>query len=269
MKPPALSILLLSAAALLELPQIQCDPTTIPMNMAVNATDDQYDGCRDTMLKNVKKTLLPSELDKNPKFKNAWKTAQDKMMKQDHTGLSLDQATAIYLYTMDDVHKDFNRAVKTGGTNYSQFQFKAWHFHLTDALNTLKSNKLKCYDVFRGDELRFTAVKDAIVRFGQFASTSVNKHVAESFGTGTLFTIRTCLGVSIKKYSAFSNEKEVLIPPFEKFKVMEVHGKEIRLENIEDKKSNFNCRGGATVFKIQHTLTVSCVIWPLIVMQML
>ncbi|RXM92248.1 Erythroblast NAD(P)(+)--arginine ADP-ribosyltransferase [Acipenser ruthenus] len=239
------------------------------MDMAEDALDDQYDGCRDEMLKHVNETLLPSELNKNPALEKAWKIAQDKMMKQGHTGLSLVQATAIYLYTMEDVHKDFNAAVKTGGTNFSQFQFKALHFHLTDALNTLKSNKLKCYDVYRGVDVPFTAVKDAIVRFGQFASTSVKKHVAEGFGTGTLFRIKTCLGVSIKKYSAYSNEKEVLIPPFERFKVMEVNGKEIRLENIEDHKSYFNCRGGATVFIIQHTLTVSCVIWPLIVMQIL
>ncbi|KAK1150384.1 erythroblast NAD(P)(+)--arginine ADP-ribosyltransferase-like [Acipenser oxyrinchus oxyrinchus] len=237
------------------------------MNMAVNATDDQYDGCRDTMLKNVKKTLLPSELDKNPKFKNAWKTAQDKMMKQDHTGLSLDQATAIYLYTMDDVHKDFNIAVRTGGTNYSQFQFKAWHFHLTDALKTLRSKNRTCYDVYRGVNIKFTAVKDETVRFGQFASTSLKLSVAEGFGKETLFTIRTCLGVPIKKYSEKPQQEEVLIPPFERFKVMGDQGNEIRLEHIADQKSYFNCLGGATVFKIQHTLTVSCVIWSLIVMQ--
>ncbi|XP_058877763.1 NAD(P)(+)--arginine ADP-ribosyltransferase 2-like isoform X1 [Acipenser ruthenus] len=242
MNPAALSILLLSAAALLELPQIQCD-SAILMDLAEESLDDQYIGCRNEMLKTVQETHLPSELNRNTEFQTAWKRAENEMGQRIQSKLSSEQATAIYVYTINDVYKKFNRAVRTGGMNYTEFPFKAWHFHLTDALKTLKSMKPKCYEVFRGVK-NATQVIGNIVRFGQFTSTSVNKTVAERFGTGTLFTIRTCLGVSIKKYSAYSNEKEVLIPPFERFKVMEVNGKEIRLEHIEDHTSYFNCLGG-------------------------
>ncbi|KAK6456605.1 erythroblast NAD(P)(+)--arginine ADP-ribosyltransferase-like [Huso huso] len=251
MNPAALSILLLSAAALLEFPQIQCD-SAILMDLAEESLDDQYIGCRNEMLKTVQETHLPSELNRNAEFQSAWKRAENEMGQRIQSKLSAEQATAIYVYTINAVYKKFNRAVRTGGMNYTEFPFKAWHFHLTDALKTLKSMKPKCYDVFRGVK-NATQVIGNIVRFGQFTSTSVNKTVAERFGKGTLF----CLNlprVSIKKvFSVLSNEKEVLIPPFERFKVMEVKGTEIRLENIEDHTSYFNCLGGETVFIIQHT----------------
>ncbi|MGH0174554.1 UNVERIFIED_CONTAM: hypothetical protein FKN15_068305 [Acipenser sinensis] len=222
--------------------QLQCD-CTILMDLAEESLDDQYVGCRNEMLKTVQETHLPSELNRDAAFQSAWKMAGKEMGQRIQSKLSSEQATAIYVFTMNAVYKKFNRAVRTGGTNYTEFPFKALHFHLTDALKTLKSMKPKCYEVFRGVK-NHTKVVGNIVRFGQFTSTSVNKSVAERFGKETLFTIRTCLGASIKKYSAYSNEKEVLIPPFEKFKVMEVNGTEIRLENIEDHESYFNCLGG-------------------------
>ncbi|MGH0118524.1 UNVERIFIED_CONTAM: hypothetical protein FKN15_015202 [Acipenser sinensis] len=221
--------------------RIQCD-SAILMDLAEESLDDQYIGCRNEMLKTVEETHLPSELNRDAEFQSAWKRAGKEMGERIQTKLNSEQATAIYVFTMNAVYKEFNRAVRTGGTNYTEFPFKALHFHLTDALKTLKSMKPKCYEVFRGVK-NHTKVVGNIVRFGQFTSTSVNKSVAERFGKETLFTIRTCLGASIKKYSAYSNEKEVLIPPFEKFKVMEVNGTEIRLENIEDHESYFNCLG--------------------------
>ncbi|KAK6468576.1 erythroblast NAD(P)(+)--arginine ADP-ribosyltransferase-like [Huso huso] len=221
---------------------MKCD-SSIPMDLAEDALDDQYQGCRETMLKNINTTHLPSELNKNPALRKAWKIAQRETKRQRHKELSLEQATAIYVYTMDDndVYSAFNTAVRTGGTNYTEFPFKAWHFYLTDALKRLRSNKEKCYKVYRGVNLTFTTAADNIVRFGQFASTSLKKNKAKEFGEKTLFTIRTCLGVRIEKYSAFNTEKEVLIPPFERFKVIVVRGNKIQLEHIKKKKSNFNC----------------------------
>ncbi|XP_058864338.1 erythroblast NAD(P)(+)--arginine ADP-ribosyltransferase-like [Acipenser ruthenus] len=237
------SILILSAVILLEFPQTQCFKASKPMDLAGNSLDDQYVGCRKEMLKIVNKKYLSSEFKKNPDFKNAWDTAKKTMKKKKQKALKLEQAMAIYVYTMDAVHDQFNKAVREGGTHYKDFPFKSLHFLLTDALNTLRSQKGKCYKVFRGVTKKSTAVVGAIVRFGQFASTSVDKNVAKEFGTTTVFEIHTCLGVLIEEYSDNPYEEEVLIPPFEKFKVLNVKGNQIQLEHIPDKTSNFNCLG--------------------------
>ncbi|XP_041091743.1 NAD(P)(+)--arginine ADP-ribosyltransferase 2-like [Polyodon spathula] len=237
------SILILSAVILLQFAQIQCFKASIPMDLAGNSLDDQYVGCRKEMLKIVNKKYLSSELKKNPDFKNAWSIAKKENKNQKQKVLKPEQAMAIYVYTMDAVHDPFNKAVREGGTNYKAFPFKSLHFLLTDALNTLRSKEAKCYNVFRGDTKKSTTDVGAIVRFGHFASTSLDKNVAKEFGTRTVFEIKTCLGVLIQEYSDNPDEEEVLIPPFEKFKVLNVKGNQIQLEHIPDKTSNFNCLG--------------------------
>ncbi len=60
------------------------------------------------------------------------------------------------------------------------------------------------------------------VRFGSIASSSLNHKVAEEFETVSCFEIYTCEGADITKYSRYPDEKEVLIPPYEMFKVTAV-----------------------------------------------
>ncbi|RXM37481.1 NAD(P)(+)--arginine ADP-ribosyltransferase 1 [Acipenser ruthenus] len=235
--------------------------------MAEDALDDQYRACRAEMLKKFNRDIILNELE-NRELHASWIEAEERMNHPEYKELSLLQATAIRVYTMDSKHSHsskLNEAVRTGGKYYDNFPFKAWHFHLTDALIKLRSKNPQTYVVYRGVSKIFTSTEDDIVRFGYFASTSQNKSVAEGFRTekggstkGTLFTITSYFGVSIEKYSNNTSQKEVLIPPFEIFRVTKVNGNEIQLEHIM-------C--GATVFKIQYTLTVACVISPLILMQ--
>ncbi|TRZ10083.1 hypothetical protein HGM15179_017017, partial [Zosterops borbonicus] len=55
---------------------------------------------------------------------------------------SPDQAIAIMAYTMPDVHRDFNAAVRVAGRSPQQyrknFHYKMLHFLLTQALRTLR-----------------------------------------------------------------------------------------------------------------------------------
>ncbi|KAG1966965.1 NAD(P)(+)--arginine ADP-ribosyltransferase 2-like [Pimephales promelas] len=60
------------------------------------------------------------------------------------------------------------------------------------------------------------------VRFGSFASSSLDRKVAQGFGTKSCFEIKTCKGVNVIKYSKYPEQKEVLIPPNETFKVTAV-----------------------------------------------
>ncbi|KAJ4919685.1 hypothetical protein JOQ06_026333, partial [Pogonophryne albipinna] len=44
----------------------------------------------------------------------------------------------------------------------------------------------------------------------------------KDFGTETCFKIKTCLGASLKEYPVFGDEQEVLIPPYETFKITKI-----------------------------------------------
>uniref|UniRef100_A0A8B9BK66 NAD(P)(+)--arginine ADP-ribosyltransferase n=1 Tax=Anser brachyrhynchus TaxID=132585 RepID=A0A8B9BK66_9AVES len=139
-------------------------------------------------------------------------------------------AVAVLAYTAEgDLYKQFNAAVREGGCcrehDLQSFPFKTLHFLLTEALRNLREAQdvQDCHNVYRGVKgIRFTAQLHQTVRFGQFASTSLKKEVAENFGQDTFFFVYTCYGVPIKKFSFFPDQDEVLIPPFEVFKVTSV-----------------------------------------------
>ncbi|ROL51123.1 GPI-linked NAD(P)(+)--arginine ADP-ribosyltransferase 1 [Anabarilius grahami] len=91
----------------------------------------------------------------------------------------------------------------------------------------LKKTQNQCYSTFRGTKVRFNEdVLNKEVRFGSFSSSSLDRKVARRFGTKSCFEIYTCEGADVTKYSKLPHEKEVLIPPYKKFKVVDVKKKE-------------------------------------------
>ncbi|NXL13913.1 NARE ribosyltransferase, partial [Setophaga kirtlandii] len=138
------------------------------------------------------------------------------------------QAIALMAYTMDDLYREFNTAVRTAGRSRQEyrdnFHFKTLHFLLTQALQTLRVTQgPQCHNVYRGVRgVRFKAEPGDIVRFGQFTSASQSQTASQVFGIDTVFQVHTCHGAEIREFSNYPGEKEVLIPPFEIFKVIKV-----------------------------------------------
>ncbi|NWW83501.1 NARE ribosyltransferase, partial [Climacteris rufus] len=223
----------------------------VPLDTAPYSFDDQYDGCRPAMIK-----LLPalnrSEFHLNAAFARVWKKATKEWQKRGSrvSPLSSTQAIALMAYTMDDLYKEFNAAVRTAGRSSREyrdnFHFKTLHFLLTDALGTLRPKQgEECRCVTRQvGGIRFEAQPGQRVRFGQFASSTLCKEPLEYFGSDSVFHVKTCHGVAIREFSVYPGEEEVLIPPFETFlvtKVTEAGGKvQIWLESTGT-HSNYNC----------------------------
>ncbi|XP_066193520.1 NAD(P)(+)--arginine ADP-ribosyltransferase 2-like isoform X1 [Sylvia atricapilla] len=229
----------------------------VPLDMAKNSFDDQYLKCSKNMPEKFPE-LQSSDFLKNEKFKENWAKATAQWQKQgsDPSSLTQDQAIALMAYTMKDtnLYKEFNDAVHEAGSSSqkyrNEFHFKSLHFLLTSALQKLRRPD-DCKDVFRGvNDYQYKAEKDDKVRFGQFVSTWQNETVAQGFGQDTMFKVHTCHGVDIQKFSMHS-EEEVLIPPFETFKVTSVRGDgnttHIELQSTGN-SSNYDCewlKGGS------------------------
>ncbi|XP_068524987.1 erythroblast NAD(P)(+)--arginine ADP-ribosyltransferase-like [Anas acuta] len=202
------------------------------MGMAQNSFDDQYRGCRYKMEVALKK-LHHVEF-KNHIYANTWRRADKRWRKQwgnsNHSQvLQREYAVAVLAYTAGTgLYSQFNAAVREGGRSrgyYLQsFPFKTLHFLLTEALHTLRNAQgRRCYNVYRGVRgIHFMAQINQTVRFGQFASASLHKKATKRFGQDTFFIVYTCYGVPIWNFSFYPGEKEVLIPPFEVFKVTKV-----------------------------------------------
>ncbi|XP_050839726.1 erythroblast NAD(P)(+)--arginine ADP-ribosyltransferase-like isoform X1 [Serinus canaria] len=228
----------------------------VPLDMAQDSFDDQYLNCGPAMTE-VLPALKDSDFNKNKEFYQAWVKATAEWQKRgsDSSTLSPDQAIALMAYTMEDVYMEFNEAVRTAGKSSQEyrdnFHFKTLHFLLTQALQKL-GHPDDCQKVFRGiKKYQFEVKPGNKVRFGQFASSSLDKTVAQGYGTDTMFEVHTCHGVDIQAFSYNPKNREVLIPPFETFEVSDVNTEgstmNIGLRSTGN-SSNYNCewlRGGS------------------------
>ncbi|NXY12245.1 NAR1 ribosyltransferase, partial [Pteruthius melanotis] len=254
MAPLAHTLALLAMAVATEAVEV------LPLDMAQTSFDDQYRDCGPAMTAALP-ALNRSDFQQNPLFAKVWAmaTAEWQVRGSRVSPLSSPaQAIALMTYTMRDLHEDFNKAVREAGRSGREyrdnFHFKALHFLLTDALATLRGTQgQKCRDVFRGvRDVRFQAKPGDTVRFGQFASASLSETTAKCFGTNTVFQVHTCHGTDIQEFSKYPGEEEVLIPPFETFKVIDVtqEGKCPRIQLLSaGTHSNYNCewlRGDVT-----------------------
>ncbi|XP_059724860.1 erythroblast NAD(P)(+)--arginine ADP-ribosyltransferase-like isoform X2 [Haemorhous mexicanus] len=231
----------------------------VPLDMAQDSFDDQYRGCGPAMTAALP-ALNHSEFEQNPLFAQAWEKATAEWQSRGSPVSPLSspaQAIALMAYTMEDVYKKFNDAVRVAGSSSQEyrdnFHFKTLHFLLTDALATLRDTREpQCHNVYWGVRgVRFKAEQGDIVRFGQFTSVSLNGTTANDFGIDTVFHVHTCHGVGIWEFSNYPGKKEVLISPFETFEVIGVsqEGDRARIQLLSTGIfSNYNCewlRGGS------------------------
>ncbi|KAF4805049.1 erythroblast NAD(P)(+)--arginine ADP-ribosyltransferase-like protein [Turdus rufiventris] len=201
-----------------------------------------------------------SEFQMSSLFAQVWPKAVAEWQKRVGHGYHLSssaQAIAIMAYTMDvsimgqHLYKQFNNKVRVAGQSSQvyrdNFHYKTLHFLLTDALATLRSAQKgqKCHWVYWGvDEYKFKANVGDIIRFGQFASSTLHENVIKRFGTTTVFKVKTCHSAYIRNFSKFHSQEEVLIPPFEKFKVIKAipKGKNVEIHlNSTGTYSKYNC----------------------------
>ncbi|XP_067283005.1 NAD(P)(+)--arginine ADP-ribosyltransferase 2-like [Pseudorasbora parva] len=194
-----------------------------PLDMAEKSVDDQYMGCRGKMADLVE-TKLKKELNKSPDFKTAWDKGKE-FVNGPRDDLTENNLIAIYVYSAATVYRNFNADTRLDKNKYIDKKYKWYslHFLLTEAIQILNKTQNQCHTTYRGTNVEFN--KDVLnkeVRFGSFASSSLDIKVTKNFGTKSCFEIYTCEGANVAEYSKLPHEKEVLIPPYEKFIVTAV-----------------------------------------------
>ncbi|XP_062949706.1 ecto-ADP-ribosyltransferase 5 isoform X2 [Cynocephalus volans] len=208
----------------------------LTLGMAPDTFDDAYVGCSEEMEEKAA-VLLKEEMVHHDLLRESWKAAQEAWEHRRRQNLTLPpgfkaqhgMAVMVYTNSSNTLYRELNQAVQRSGVSREHymrhFPFKALHFYLTRALQLLRGTGVCSRGpgavVFRGvNSLRFEPRRlGDSVRLGQFASSSLDKGVARTFGNATLFSLRTCFGAPIQALSVFRKEREVLIPPYEVFSV--------------------------------------------------
>ncbi|XP_065109061.1 GPI-linked NAD(P)(+)--arginine ADP-ribosyltransferase 1-like [Paramisgurnus dabryanus] len=229
------------------------------LNMSESSVDDRYDGCTEKMANLVKTKYLSEEITANISgFGTAWMTSEGKIPEPEEN-LNRNHLIAISVYTGRTVYTRFNQDVRSGKLKYKNMKY-AWyslHFLLTEAIQILKKTQQGCKLTYRGTSVRFNeSVLHKEIRFGFFASSSLLTEEAEQFGSESCFEIKTCHGAAVEIYSEYSDEKEILIPPYEKFKVTEIKKddwcKTVFVLKSSGIRSDLNCAVASAESQIYH-----------------
>ncbi|XP_033480801.1 ecto-ADP-ribosyltransferase 4-like [Epinephelus lanceolatus] len=221
------------------------------LDMATDSIDDMYDGCRSESA-SVIDLFGVFEWHFNGNFSNAWAAAESRAKRPVHGNLKEEHTIVMYMYTeVKDLQQDFNLAVKTGRHNYSThgFKFHYFYFYLTDAIQILHRNQTLCRTTYHMTWKRFDQdVVNTNMRFGAFTLAVSSKQSFDLNGSVSCFEIYSCFGADITDYSATNQIGQVLIPPYEVFKVTDVLTNDpwcsvvYKLESTKIPRGDLNCK---------------------------
>uniref|UniRef100_A0A7N5ZSX3 NAD(P)(+)--arginine ADP-ribosyltransferase n=1 Tax=Anabas testudineus TaxID=64144 RepID=A0A7N5ZSX3_ANATE len=223
----------------------------LPLDMATGSIDDMYDGCRSDTA-SVIDLFGVFEWHFNPNFSFAWAVAERRAKKPVHNGLREEHSIALYIYTKaKHIRQAFNKAVKAGKHSYSTYKFKFHYFYflLTDAVQVLNQNPTSCRVTYhRTWKLFNRQVVNTNMRFGAFTLATSTKNSFDFNGNVSCFEIYTCFGADIINYSAIDLKGQVLIPPYEVFRITDMLTNEpwcsvvYKLQSTQIPRTDLNCK---------------------------
>lgn len=229
----------------------------VDFDLAPDSFDDQYQGCSKQVMEELSQgDYFTEEIDAHKHYFGAWQKAHLSWLGREKAlpaNMTVTHAVALLVYTSSNqVRSDLARAMASAARPPQQykrsFHFKYLHYYLTSAIQLLRTelstkSRTLCHEVHHAaKDAHFVANVGDTVRFGQFLSTSLLREEAQKLGEQTLFTIFSCLGAPVQD---FSLQKEVLIPPYELFEIVNTsyhpNGNWLQLRSAGN-LSTYNCQ---------------------------
>ncbi|KAG3276400.1 ADP-ribosyltransferase 3, transcript variant X3 [Ictidomys tridecemlineatus] len=246
--------MLLAAMILMDVFQVKAEM----LDMADNTFDDEYLKCIDRMETKYVPQLLTEEKSTHQLLQTVWENAKAKWEAQkaqlflplnfkDNHGIALTAYVSEYQQQTPFYHL-FNEAVKMAGKSRKayiyDFQFKAFHFYLTRALQLLRrpceeSYKNVVYRISQDTSFTFGELNQARLSNFTMAYSAKPQTVDEQ---QIVLTIHTCFGIAVEKFFDKENEKITLIPLSEVFQVSrEGDSNNLILQSTNKTCSHYEC----------------------------
>ncbi|XP_055990607.1 ecto-ADP-ribosyltransferase 4 [Sorex fumeus] len=251
-RTPLLPLLLLLSS--LQEPTVAA---TSVIDLTPGSFDDQYQGCSQQTMEMLNEgDYFTKEVEANRNYSKIWQNAHLNWLNQEKSlppNMTITHAVAILVYTLNsNIRSEFTRVMASTGQSAAQyshaFHFKYLHYYLTSAIQLLRKQMLRnndshCYKVrHEATNVSLEASIGDTLRFGQFLSASLLREDTPKLGNKTLFSISTCLGIPVEY---FTLKKEVLVPPYELFEVVNVtslpKGNWVQLHSTGN-FSTYNCQ---------------------------
>ncbi|XP_036708738.1 ecto-ADP-ribosyltransferase 3 isoform X1 [Balaenoptera musculus] len=246
--------MLLAPMILMDIFQVQAEL----LDMADNAFDDEYLKCTDRMEIKYVPQLLKEEKASLQLLEDVWENAEAKWEARKTqlflpVGFKDNHGIALMAYISEaqeqtSFYRLFSEAGKMAGQSRKDyvygFQFKAFHFYLSKALQLLRrscenSYKNVVYSVRQTTLFTFGGLNQ--VRLGHFTlAYSTKPQVAND--QDVLLTINTCFGIAVEKFFDKESERIILIPLNEVFHVSQGGaGNNLILQSTNKTCSHYEC----------------------------
>lgn len=170
----------------------------------------------------------------------AWSDAEQRAAAPAHSYMEKQHSVAIYVFTqaLRRPGRTVPPAAAEGSEGQLRSETRSLFSHLSDALQVLKHSQRLCQTTsYTTDAASGLNLSGKLLRFATFVLGSEGRE----FGGNTCFRVHTCFGADVTHYSALKQNSQVLIPPYEVFRVAGGTSDPRRAQVTYRLESNLNC----------------------------
>lgn len=200
-------------------------------------TYELNDDCR-SKVRVVTDAAIMQTWDTKTNFSQAWSNAEQKAREPAHKYMEKHHSVAIYMYT-DIMLQPVKTANRSGKRPKEIFKPRSLYFSLSETIQILRHSQVTCLSTsYKTETLLHLNISDKLIRFSTFVLGSDGGNFTRN---ASCFEVHTCFGADITHYSALKVNSQVLIPPYEVFKVTDTEMDTQRCKVVYRLKSNLNC----------------------------
>ncbi|XP_037618996.1 ecto-ADP-ribosyltransferase 4-like [Sebastes umbrosus] len=180
--------------------------------------------------------------DASTNFSQAWSNAEQNAREPAHEYMEKHHSTAIYMYSnimLQPVKQDLETAESNGKQLKETFEPRSLYSALSEAIQILKHSQVTCLSTYyRTETLLHPNISNKLIRFSTFVLGSDGGNFTRN---ASCLEVYTCFGADVTRYSALKLNNQVLIPPYEVFKVTDTQTDTRRCKVIYRLRSDLNC----------------------------
>ncbi|XP_047432855.1 ecto-ADP-ribosyltransferase 4-like isoform X2 [Mugil cephalus] len=203
--------------------------------------DDTFEGCKSRATVVTDEDIMQRWDTCSRTFTQAWSNAKQNVSEPMHEYMEKRHSFALYMYTniMLQSVKQMSASAERNVKQKATFEPHSLYSSLSEAIQILKHSQVMCLSTsYRTETVLHLNTSNKQVRFNTFILGSDERNFT---GNASCFELHSCFGADITHYSALKQKNQVLIPPYEVFKVTHTQTGTKSCEVIYRLESNLNC----------------------------
>lgn len=177
----------------------------------------------------------------NTNISQAWSKTAQNAREPSHSYMEKVHSIAIYMYTniIRQTVKQTYAAAERTRKQKNTVEPDSLYRTLSEAIQILKQSQVMCLSTnYRTETHLNLSISNKHIRFSSFLLGSDSWTFAKN---SSCFEVYTCFGADITHYSALNQNNQVLIPPYEVFRVTDIETNTQECEVLYKLKSNLDC----------------------------